>query len=458
MIMEKIVDMIEKYNMIDNGDSIIVGLSGGPDSVCLLHALSCLKQKYNIKLYSAHVNHMLRGEEALRDENFARGFSEKLNIRFFSRSIRILEYAKENGLSTEEAGRQVRYNFFDEVLKETSGNKIALAHNMNDQAETMLMRFMRGTGISGIGGIKPVRDKKFIRPILSCTRQEIENYCEINALKPVIDSSNKENIYTRNRIRLQVIPYIKKYFNPNITAGLFKMSEILRDDDDYLDLAAKHVLLQIKQNKGNPRVVFSNLHISIKRRIIRLLIHEVKRDLNGIESKHIDECIMFIESSGTGKSINLPQGIQCIIEYDFFRIDNIFNWENYEFLINIPGLTRIKEEYTIVTEIHEICNKNLTDKQYVKYFDYDKIGEVVYFRNRREGDYIYPKGMSGCKKLKDLFIDKKITKDKRKEIPLVTVGNEVLWVLNIRDSRNYKPDSDTRRVLEVKIGRGGENR
>lgn len=457
MIIDKVIYMIEKYNMVRPGEGIVVGLSGGPDSVCLLHVLYCLKEKYNFNLYAVHLNHMIRGEEALRDEAFAKQFAESLGIPFFSERIKVEEFARERGMSSEEAGRHLRYTLFDRILKEKHAHKIALAHNMNDQTETMIMRFLRGTGINGIGGIRPIRDNKYIRPILSCSREEIEEYCRINNLSPVIDSTNSESIYTRNRIRLEVLPYIKENFNPNIDENLFRVSSIFRDEDEFLNISAESELNRITFNAGISRQEFKKLHIAIKRRIVRLLIEKVKGNLIGIENKHIEECVDFVENSGTGKRINLPESIECFTEYEYFKIAEKSEILDYEYEIKMPGETQVKDDYRVITKIFELNNKNLLDKQLVKYFDYDKIKDGLYFRNRRDGDYIYPKGMSGRKKLKDLFIDKKIPKEERDRIPLIACGNEILWILNMRDSKNYKLSNDTRHVLEVAIERGGIN-
>lgn len=454
MLINKIVDMIEKYKMINSGEGIVVGFSGGPDSVCLLHALYCLKSKYNISIFAVHLNHMIRGDEAIRDENFARSFAEALNIPIYIKRIKVEEYAKDHGLSSEEAGRYLRYEFFDEVMAEVHGNKVALAHNLNDQSETMIMRFIRGTGISGMGGIRPIREDKYIRPILSCSRLEIEEYCVANNLNPVIDSTNLENIYTRNRIRLQVLPYIKEHFNPNVEENLFKVSSILRDEDEYLNIVANMEIAKIKTEKGILIDKFKSLHIAIQRRILRSLIEEVKGELTGIESKHIEECLEFLGRSGTGKKINLPEELECTIEYGKFRINRNIQIKDYDYCLKIPGVTVASNKYRIITKTYEIDNKNLIDKQFVKYFDYDKIKDRLYFRNRRDGDYIYPRGMTGCKKLKDIFIDKKIPKEERKRIPLIANGNEILWILNMRDSRNYKIDANTLQVLEIVIERG----
>lgn len=457
-MINKVITTIEKYNMLKPGDGVVVGFSGGPDSVSLLHCLYTLREKYNISLYAVHLNHMIRGEEAERDEEYARSFAEKLNIPFYSRRIKVEDFAKEKGMSSEEAGRFLRYNLFNEIAKKHGACKIALAHNMNDQAETMLMRFFRGSGISGLGGIKPVRDGKYIRPIIACSREEILSYCSEMDLKPVMDSTNEESIYTRNRVRLEVIPYIKKYFNQNITASLFKASEIFRDEDEYLSLKASEELEEIKKGSGIDINKFNKLHIALRRRIIRSLIEVERGNLTSIEIKHIDECIALAERGHTGKNINLPGGIEGIIEYDIFKVQRKEISKDFEYPIELPGEVSVPElNITVITRIIEDNIKYYKDSQFIKYFDYDRIKSRLVIRNRRDGDFIYPKGMSGRKKLKDIFIDKKVPRMDRESMPLIATGSEVLWAFKFRDTRNYKVDEDTLRVLEIRIERSGLN-
>lgn len=456
-MLDKVRRYIEKHNMIKKGDSIVVGLSGGPDSVCLLHVLSSLREEHDINLYAVHLNHMIRGEEALRDEKYAKDFAKSLNVPFISERIAVEEYAKQNKMSSEEAGRFLRYRLFNEVAEKNGASKIALAHNMNDQAETMIMRFLRGTGISGLKGINPVREGRYIRPILSCTREEIEAYCREKALNPVIDSTNAESIYTRNKVRLEIIPYIRKYFNPNIILNLFNNSEIIRDEDDLINKISMEKYQEIKVSDGIRTEDFNSLHIAMKRRIIRLLIEEVRGSLNQIESKHIEECMDFIESSGTGKLISLPGGFRGRIEYDSFKISPNEVREDFEEEILIPGVTSVPGKgFFIKTRILTGPSSDIRENRYIKYFNYDKIEGSLTIRNRRDGDYIYPKGMSGRKKLKDIFIDKKIPREERSGMPLVALGDEILWAVGMRDTRNYKIEENTERILEINF-EGGTN-
>jgi tRNA(Ile)-lysidine synthetase, N-terminal domain len=226
--------------MLNKGDKIIIALSGGPDSICLAHMLSKIKDIYGITLYAAHVNHCLRGQEADEDEEYARSFCSENNIEFYSRRIDIKVMAKEKNLSSETAGREARYAYFDELKATLKADKIALAHNLNDQAETVLMRIMRGSGMEGLYGIKPVRDGIYIRPILGLSRSEIESYCKENNLTPRIDKSNLENIYNRNKVRLELIPYIQENFNKDIVNTLSRLSYIISRDNDFIEGFAKN--------------------------------------------------------------------------------------------------------------------------------------------------------------------------------------------------------------------------
>ncbi len=458
MMREKVISTIEKYGMIEKGDGIVVGLSGGPDSTCLIHVLSTIKELYDLRIYAVHLNHMIRDEEALRDEQYSKNLANTLDIPFFSKQIPIENYAKDKRISTEEAGRLLRYDFFDEIARKTGAKKIALAHNMNDQAETMLMHFIRGSGLSGISGIKPVRAGKYIRPIIACSRMEIEEYCSINNLNPVIDSTNKENIYTRNRVRLELIPYIQKYFNPNLVESLYKVSDIIRDEDEYLHSRTFIELDRIKTEDGVDINSFNLLHISLRRRMIRVMIEGVKGNLDGIESKHITDCIEFIEKKRTGKTIALPEGIECIIQYEVFKISKKEEINDFEYSLKIPGSIYINESDCVVNI--KIIKKNelyFIDSEFIKYFDYDKMKGDMTARNKRDGDFIYPKGMKGRKKIKNIFIDKKIPREVREKTLLIALESEVVWIFGLRDSRKYKVDENTKYVIEIEVKRGAKD-
>ena len=232
MLEEKVRKTIREYNLIEKNDSIVVGVSGGPDSMTLLSILLKLKEEFNLKIYVAHVNHMLR-ENAIKDEEYVKEFCKKNNIEMFIKKANISEIAKKEKIGLEEAGRNARYNFFEEILKNTESNKIAIAHNINDKVETIIMNTLRGSGVSGLKGIEPKR-KKYIRPLIEIERHEIEKYCIENEINPRHDESNDDNTYTRNKIRNIIIPYIRNEFNPNIIKTLNRLSEIIKEEDEYV--------------------------------------------------------------------------------------------------------------------------------------------------------------------------------------------------------------------------------
>lgn len=257
-IKEKVEKTILKYELIENGDKIILGVSGGPDSMCMLNILKDLQntnlKKLNYEIIVAHVNHMIR-EEAIEDEKYVEDYCKKNNIEFYSKSIGIPKIVNTKKIGEEEAGRIARYEFFDELLEKTKANKIAIAHNKNDRVETVLMNELRGSGLSGLKGIEPRRGK-YIRPLIEIEREEIEKYCEENKLEPRIDKTNFENIHTRNKLRNCLIPYIKKEFNPNIIETINRLSEIVTEQEKYIDeiVREKYEEINIKERINNSSI------------------------------------------------------------------------------------------------------------------------------------------------------------------------------------------------------------
>ena len=240
---EKVLETIKKYNLIENGDKLVLGVSGGPDSISMLNILNDIRNDKNLHMefdiIVAHVNHMIR-EEAKDDEKFVEDFCKKIGVPFYSKSIDVQKIANNNKIGTEEAGRNSRYEFFDEILKNTNSNKIAIAHNKNDKVETIIMNMLRGSGIAGLKGIEPIKNNKYIRPLIECERFEIEQYCKENNIDARIDRTNFENIYTRNKVRNVVIPYIKQEFNPNIIQTMDRLSELVNKDNENLKKTIKN--------------------------------------------------------------------------------------------------------------------------------------------------------------------------------------------------------------------------
>ena len=297
MVEEKILETITKYGLIKEGDKIVVAVSGGPDSMCLVDNLCMLREKLNFELVVAHVNHGIRKNSTI-DEEYVENYCKVNQIEYFILHSNIPKISKEEKIGLEEAGRNVRYNFFNEVLSKTSSNKIAIAHNSNDNVETILMNILRGSGTSGLKGIEPIKDGKYIRPLIECERQDIEEYCLRKNLNPRHDESNDDNTYTRNKIRNIVIPYIKKEFNPNIINTINRLSIISQEESKYIDIKTKEAFekVTLESSLDGESVVlsldlFNSLDLVIKRRLILYTINSIFGNTTRIEKVHIDDII-----------------------------------------------------------------------------------------------------------------------------------------------------------------------
>lgn len=317
MLKEEVLKTITTYQLIKPGDKIVVGVSGGPDSICLLHILYSLKEKLEFEIFVAHINHMLR-ETADSETEYVKNFCKKLGIECFIKKEDILQLAKKQKKGTEEVGRQVRYKFFDEVLAKTNSNKVATAHNLNDKAETILLNIIRGSGISGLKGIEAIRDNKFVRPLINTERKYIEKYCEDNDLKPKYDESNEENTYSRNKIRNVVIPYIKKEFNPNIIKTIDRLSEVATEENEYLQNITNQEYKKIAHKENETLILdlkkFNNLELVIKRRLILYTINETIHTINGIEKVNIDDIIKLCNNNIGNKYLTPTKEIKIYVK------------------------------------------------------------------------------------------------------------------------------------------------
>ena len=324
MLKEKVINTIKKYNLIDTADKIVIGVSGGPDSMCLLHILNEIKNEFGFEIVVAHINHMIR-EEADEETKYVEEYCKKINVDCYVKKVNVVEKSNEEKIGTEEAGRKVRYDFFEEILNKVGANKIATAHNANDNAETVLMNIIRGTGTSGLKGIEPIRDNKFIRPIIECERAEIEEYCELQKLNPKIDKSNFENVYTRNKIRNIIIPEIKKEINPNVVNSLNKLSNLAKQENEFLqkyvdDIMEKKLIIDKKINNSletNQLVLnlkqFNKLDSVIKNRVIIKSIEIVKGNTQGIEKIHIDDIVKLCEKNVGNKYLQPNKNLKVFV-------------------------------------------------------------------------------------------------------------------------------------------------
>jgi len=307
-VINKVLTTIKKHNLIKENDKIVVGVSGGPDSVCLLHILNNLKEEMKFDIVVAHINHMIR-EEADEETEYVENMCKTMGVKCFVKRINVTQKASCEKMGTEEAGRNARYEFFEEVCKLTNSNKIATAHNANDNAETVLMNIFRGTSVSGLKGIEPIRDGKIIRPLIECERVDIENYCSSNHLEPRIDMSNFENVYTRNKVRNIVIPNLKEEFNPNIIGAINKLSNLATQEEEFVQRYTNNVideklLVNVDEEIRNDLKLdgvqncfvmnvkeFNKLDEFLKSKVVVNIIQKVAGSIQGIEKVNVEEII-----------------------------------------------------------------------------------------------------------------------------------------------------------------------
>lgn len=461
MIFDKVLSTINKHNLIQKGDKIVLGLSGGPDSVCLLHVLNRLKKDFNMEIYAAHLNHQIRGIEAQKDALYVSKLCEDMGIIFFVKSINVPKYCENEGLSLEEGARKLRYEMFYEIKDKIKANKIAIGHNLNDQAETVMMRIMRGTGLKGLKGIDYIRDNCIIRPILDVERNEIEEYCEAYNLNPRIDKTNLENIYTRNKIRLDLLPYMKDNFNSNVIESIVRMSNSLKSDNDYIEKEAEAKFREVSNIKEKGFVEinlddFVCLHDAIKVRVLRNSIKHILGDTNFVDQRHIEDIMSLEDNSKVNKMLTLPRNIFVYRKKDSIILTNeeIVN-EEIEFYYNVPsnGFIKIKELKQIIeTQVMSIDRyKSMKLDNSSKGFDFNKVKGGIVIRSRRQGDKI--KLAMGSKKVKDLFIDLKIPREERCKIPIITDSEGIICVGDYKISENYKIDENTKEVLKINFNK-----
>ncbi len=454
----KIKETIQKHNLLEKGDHVIVGVSGGPDSVCLFHVLYDLRYDYQLDLSVVHINHMLRGKDADEDEAYVKKLCLKKGVPFYSYRINVREKSKDLGTGEEEAGRKARYDSFFEILKKTNADKIAIAQNMNDQAETLLMRLVRGSGLDGLAGIEYMRDQVIIRPLLDVSREEIEKYCTNNRLNPQTDKTNMKDIYTRNKIRLELIPYLADNLNNRIIPNLWKTAKILQEDKDFIYSFVKEAyknccIQKIDKEVHIQKEKFNELHPTVKKRMILRAIADlgVRQDIGTI---HLESILHIVEENKTSSGIDLPYDIRVDIGYKnviITRNKSEKTLKEFCYEVKWGNNIHIKElNASLSSEIVANNHQKISKSDYIKYFDYDKLNGPIVVRTRKPGDRISPLGMSGSKKLKDFFVDEKIPREQRKQIPLVCCGSDVIWIIGYRINNKFKIDDTTRNILILK--------
>lgn len=443
---KKVLDTIISNNMLKSGDRVVVGVSGGADSVALLCVLKCFKS-LDLTISVCHINHNIRGAEADRDEAFVRDLCNSLDVPLYVLSADVPAIARENKISEELAGRNVRYEFFEKIKNETNSDKIAVAQNKNDFAETIFLNITRGCNLNGLKGIKAVRGD-IVRPLISTKRAEIEEYLNEIKMDYVTDSTNLENEYSRNIVRNLVFPALSK-INPSIVDTVYKNSKYIEDDNDFIESYSCSVYKECVEISKDKIMLstdkIANEHTSVKRRVILNAIKNLKGDVKNIESEHIDS-ILSLNKSGTKFTV---QNLTVFFNYGILTFE-LKKEKSAEFSYEIVYEKSIEIESTGEKYLFELCSPaEMIKGKNIQYLSADALPENMKIRNRREGDRFNPYGMTGYKKLKDFFIDIKIPSQNRGNIPLLADENEIIAVLGHRISNKYAVTKDTNLILKI---------
>ena len=451
----KFVQFIEKNKLFEKNEKLVVGVSGGADSVCLLSLLCKLQKEMPFDMTVVHINHGIR-EEAMEDARFVEGLCQDYNVPFVLKEFSIKLLAKEWNMSTEEAGRKVRYDTFNEVLGENKG-KIVVAHNQNDVAETVLFNLFRGSGSVGLTGIRP-KNGNVIRPILCFSREEIEKYLEENQLTYCIDKTNLTDDYTRNKIRNHILPYVEEEIVKGSVSHIYNTAGFLREQEEYLTKEVEARLSRValfdedKERYAVKKKEFNELHIFMQKRILYKMIESLAGSKKDITGKHIEGVLALFEKDGMKYSI-LPYNLQAKLEYETVYIGK------KEEAVDLDRKDVPLEDAKGFT-FHVFSDKmpdTIPEKTYTKWFDYDKIVGSLRIRTRQKGDYLMVQKDLHKKSLNRYFIDEKIPKDKRDEILLLADGSHILWVIGSRISDYYKVTDKTKQIIKIQYDGGLKN-
>lgn len=460
MLYEKVRDDIRQLHMIEQGDRIVLGLSGGSDSVCLFHVLVRLKKELDFQLIAVHVHHGLRGEEADRDQRFVEKLCDQYEIPLNIYQADVAQLAKEWNMTVEEAGRAYRYQVFGQVSAEAGSGKIATAHHANDQAETLLFHLCRGTGIRGLGGIAPITKTDagiIIRPLLSVTKEMVWNYLRENKLEYCTDSSNYTIDYTRNKIRKEVLPVMEE-INTEAVFHMARTAALLRECDFFVkSLVQDFLQREMSVNELNQQPVF------LQREIIKEAVVRAAGKAKDISAVHVEQVLQLCKGN-TGKQIDLPYGITVIREYDKLefvdreavresqkkRIEQEGAlWDGIpitgEGIYELPG-----NRGTIQISVYPYQGQDFSNNEYTKTLDYDTIKQDLRIRFPMAGDRIVIDDKGNSKKLNRYFIDQKIERKKRGDSLLIAENQNIVWVIGGRIGNTYKISETTKQVIEIR--------
>jgi tRNA(Ile)-lysidine synthase len=460
---QRVISFIRRHQLI-SGKKLVVAVSGGADSVCLLHILASLRKELKLSLHIAHLNHRLRGAESEADAKYVLDLANKLAIPATVEGREVKEYQAKHHLSLEEAAREVRYGFLAEVTGSIGAGEVAVGHTTDDNVETILMHLIRGAGTRGLHGLQPRSELKtekgsitVIRPLLEVSRRETEDYCRSHKLKPRTDATNISLSPLRNRIRHQLLPLLESY-NPGIAQALLRTGQIASDDIAFLDKEVARLWDEVAREAGKTIVLdkkrFDPLPPTLKRYLFRAAAERLLGSAKDIEMRHIEEMMSALDKP-TGKRLSLPRGLTLSVEYDSYLLApdatalSPLPVLEGEFPLKIPGKTLLPG-WRVEAKI--VDREKITEKDdFTACFDLAKSGDKLLVRPRKRGDRFQPLGLSKPKKLNEFMIDAKIPQAWRQRVPIVCSAEHIIWVVGWRIDERVKVTEDTKKVLCLKF-------
>jgi len=479
MLVRSVRSTIDKYRMLIGGELVVVGVSGGPDSVALLHVLNALRPVYKADLHVAHLEHGLRGKAAIADMKFVRSLCGDLGIPCTTRSIDVKGLAKASTLSVEAVGRKTRYAFLEEVRRETGAARIATGHTANDQAETLLLNLIRGSGILGLRGIRPVFEDRIIRPLIGSTRQEVLDHLEKNRLAFRIDDSNLDMAYDRNRVRQLLIPLIEREFNPRIVDSLVRTSNLFSSIADYIEEeVARGAGTCLQPGEGRATIDLKRF-VALSPAVRTFILYAAVRALEGDDQVATYEKLSAVDAvargSESGARIDIGSGLSAIKEFDILTVGrNPGPAESYTVPLAVPGVTLIETgpceiEVSMRGERSPLGRQKaspgrvkaptgLAGGSVAAHFDLAGLALPLVARSWHEGDRFRPFGMRGSKKVQDVFVDEKIPLSRRGRIPLVCDRKGIIWIAGVKRSARAPITSRTRDSITLTLRKDGHGR
>ena len=462
MLFNRVKRTIDRYHLLEKGDRLIVGVSAGMDSMVLLHLLNDCLETYDLSLIVAHVNHGLRPEESEKEAELVQKEAGRLGFPFEYGKFNVKEFQKLGGLSLQDAARRIRFHFFNDLLQKHRAQKIALGHHADDQVETVLLRLLRGSGLEGLKGILPMREGRIIRPLIEVWKEEIESFAVEKKISFLFDSSNLKKDYLRNRLRLFLIPLIEKEYQPNFKETLLRTSTHLREENDCLeDGAARAYQKMVKEENGGLSFKFSEYqshHQAIQWRIIRKMLGRIYAGEMAIDEGEwldVHKIDQKLRQSSPSFLLELPHGVWVEKRYDLVllgkgRIEAI---PPFEVELACPGRNFIEEikKEVVLEEINRDKLGDFHGPPHTGFMDYESLRFPLRIRNFRPGDRFHPLGARGTQKLKEFFIDHRVPRFERPNVPLIVSAETIAWIVGYRIDERVKVTEKTKRVLKVKV-------